>query len=268
MTDVGDLIPYLAGALAAGGIAVAVSRRREYVLRWCAWAVAVPVVVAALYLGPSGAAVLAAAAGVGCAVEYGRLTSLPRPDRVVLTLAVPVAPLAAWLAPAQLPRVLAAVVLVVALVPLLAGDAAGGLNRLCLGVFGVVWFAPLIGVVLLGPAVLALFAAVSVADITASFGGRLLGGPQLSPLSPAKHWSGLLAGAVAGLGMLALLGTFTLPLAVAVTVGAPLGDLLESMIKRGVEAKDSASWLAGAGGLLDRLDSLLLALALAMLLEA
>jgi phosphatidate cytidylyltransferase len=164
--------------------------------------------------------------------------------------------------------VLAAVVLVVALVPLLAGDAAGGLSRLCPGVFGVVWFAPLIGVVLLGPAVLALFAAVSVADITASFGGRLLGGPQLSPLSPAKHWSGLLAGAIAGLGMLALLGTFTLPLAVAVTVGAPLGDLLESMIKRGVEAKDSASWLAGAGGLLDRLDSLLLALALAMLLGA
>ncbi|MEV0202217.1 phosphatidate cytidylyltransferase [Nonomuraea sp. NPDC050691] len=38
------------------------------------------------------------------------------------------------------------------------------------------------------------------------------------------------------------------------------------MIKRGVEAKDSASWLAGAGGLLDRLDSLLLGLAVALLL--
>ncbi|MEV0202218.1 phosphatidate cytidylyltransferase [Nonomuraea sp. NPDC050691] len=223
MTGVGDLIPYLAGALALGGVAVALSRRREYVLRWCAWAVAVPVVVAALSLGPGGAAVLAAAVGAGCAVEYGRLTRLPWPDRVVLTVAAAASPLAAWLVPAELPRVLAACVLAVALVPLLAGDAAGGLRRLCLGVAGVVWFAPLIGVVLLGPAVLALFAAVSVADITASFAGRSMGGPRLSPLSPAKRWSGLLAGAAAGLAVLALLDAFTLPLAVAVTVGAPLG---------------------------------------------
>ncbi|MEU0569529.1 phosphatidate cytidylyltransferase, partial [Nonomuraea sp. NPDC005983] len=204
---------------------------------------------------------------VACALEYGGLTRLPRPDRAVLAVVVPMAPLAAWLAPAQLPRVLVLAIVAVALVPVLVGDAAGGLSRLCFGVLGVIWFAPLIGVVLLGPAVLALFAAVSIADIAASFGGRLLGGPPLSPLSPAKRWSGLLAGAAAGLGTLAVLGALTPPLAVAVTVGAPLGDLLESMVKRGVEAKDSASWLAGAGGLLDRLDSLLLALLLALLLS-
>ncbi|MEU9845827.1 phosphatidate cytidylyltransferase, partial [Actinomadura sp. NPDC048032] len=131
---------------------------------------------------------------------------------------------------------------------------------------GVIWFAPLAGVVLLGPEVLALFAAVSIADITASFAGRSLGGPPLSRLSPSKHWSGLLAGTAAGLGTLAVFGAFTPAWAVAVAVGAPLGDLLESMVKRGVEAKDSASWLAGAGGLLDRLDSLLLALVFALAL--
>ncbi|GGK67260.1 hypothetical protein Ppa06_24010 [Planomonospora parontospora subsp. parontospora] len=267
MTGVGDLIPYIAGALAAGGIAVALSRRRQYMLRWCAWAVAVPVVVAALYAGPGGAAVLAAAVGMVCAAEYGGLTRLPRPDRVLLTAAVAAPPVTAWLAPARLPHVFAVAVLAVALVPLLTGDAAGGLNRLCRGVFGVVWFAPLIGVVLLGPAALALFAAVSVADIAASFGGRLLGGPVLSPLSPAKRWSGVLAGTIAGLGMLALLDAFTPALVAAVAFGAPVGDLLESMVKRGADVKDSASWLAGAGGLLDRLDSLLLALTLALLLR-
>ncbi|MFB9880411.1 phosphatidate cytidylyltransferase [Planobispora siamensis] len=267
MTDVGDLVPYIAAALVIGGVAVALSRRREYILRWCVWAVAVPAVVAILYAGPGGAAALAAAVGVVCAAEYGLLTRLPVPDRVVLGVAVAALPVTAWLAPAQLPRLFAAAVLAVALVPLLSGDAAGGLNRLCLGVLGVVWFAPLIGVVLLGPAALALFAAVSVADVIASFGGRSLGGPRLSPLSPAKHWSGVLAGTAAGLGVLALLGAFTPALAVAVAFGAPLGDLLESMVKRGAEVKDSASWLAGAGGLLDRLDSLLLALALALLLS-
>ncbi|MFC9970500.1 phosphatidate cytidylyltransferase [Spirillospora sp. NPDC127200] len=267
MTEVADLVPYLAGALLVGGIAVGLSRRREYVLRWCAWAVGVPVVVAALYAGPGGAAVLAAAAGVVCALEYGALTRLPLVDRVVLAVAVPVAPVAAWLAPDQLLRFLALAVMAVALVPVLAGDAAGGLSRLCFGVLGVVWFAPLAGAVLLGPVILALFAAVSIADITASFGGRSLGGPSLSPLSPAKHWSGLLAGAAAGLGTLAALGALSFPLAIAVVVGAPLGDLLESMVKRGVEAKDSASWLAGAGGLLDRLDSFLLVLWIALVLS-
>ncbi|MFF3665812.1 phosphatidate cytidylyltransferase [Microtetraspora malaysiensis] len=266
MTSLGDAIPYVAGALAVGGIAVTLSGRRDFMLRWCAWAVAVPVVVAALYAGPAGAAALASAAGIVCAIEYGRLTSLPRPDRVMLTVVVAVLPAAAWWVPSQLPRVLIAAVVAVALVPLLTGDAVGGLRRLSLAVLGVVWFAPLVGVVLLGPAALPVFVAVSLTDIAASFGGRLLGGPPLSPLSPAKRWGGVLAGAVAGLGALAVLDAFTVPLTVAVVLGAPLGDLLESMVKRGAGVKDSASWLAGAGGLLDRLDSLLVALALALLL--
>ncbi|MDH6440064.1 CDP-diglyceride synthetase [Streptomyces sp. SAI-144] len=112
-----------------------------------------------------------------------------------------------------------------------------------------------------------MFVAVSVADIAAYFAGRRLGGPRLSPLSPAKRWSGALAGAAAGVCVLAVLSALTLPMAIAVAVGGPAGDLLESMIKRGAQVKDAGHWLPGSGGLLDRIDSLLVALAVLLVLS-
>lgn len=267
MTAVADLVPFLGGALAAGGVAVAVSRRRELVLRWCVWAAGVPLLAGAFWLGPGGVAAVSVLVGVVAVVEYGGLLRLVPVDRAVLAASVVALILAVWLVPGELPRVAAVCALAVVGVPLLAGDADHGLRRAGADLLGLVWLGPLAALVPLGATGLALFAAVSVADIVAYAAGPRLGGPRLSPLSPAKRWSGTVAGAAAGLGALAALSAWSLPLAIAVAVGGPLGDLFESMVKRGAGAKDAGRWLAGAGGLLDRIDSLLLALAVLLVLR-
>lgn len=104
-------------------------------------------------------------------------------------------------------------------------------------------------------------------DTGAYFVGRALGKHKLAPkISPGKTWEGFVGGMVATLGF-AVLAHFwffrelplkwALPLAAAMNVLGVVGDLVESALKRGSDAKDAAKLLPGHGGLLDRLDSLL-----------
>jgi len=262
----------LGGVLALGGVAALASRNAEVIRKWRTWALSAPLVAGCLWLGAPGAALLAAGLGLVAAAEYGRLARLRPADSWVVAGVAAVLPLVAWRAPGQLGRVFAGALLAVALVPVLGGDAAAGARRAAAGVFGVAWLASLSGLVLLRGAALPLIFAVSVADVGAWCAGRRFRGPALSALSPAKRWTGVAGGALAGVAALAAAGAlggggvFTPAHAVAVAVGAPLGDLLESMIKRGAGVKDAGRWLPGFGGLLDRIDSLLVALAVAVIL--
>lgn len=262
-----ETIPWLAGAFTVSGLAVWRSGRRELIQRWLSWLVIVPVVGGAFWLGAPGAAALAGAVGVVAALEYGRLAELRRAELAALAAGLAALPLTAWIAPGYLPRVVGAALLAVVLVPVLAGDAERGAARARAAAFGMLWLAPLTGLVLLGDKALPLCAAIAVADVAAWCGGKALGGPPLSPLSPAKRWGGVLGGALGGVAILALFGALTPATAIAVAAGAPLGDLLESMLKRGAGVKDAGRWLPGFGGLLDRIDSLLVALAVAMVLS-
>lgn len=259
----------LAGVLTLGGIGALASRNPEVIRRWRTWLVSAPLVAGCLWLGALGAALLAAGLGLVGAVEYGRLARLRPADSALVAVSAVVLPLTAWRMPGDLGRVFAGALLAVALVPVLGGDAAAGARRAAAGVFGASWLAALSGLVLLRAAALPLIFAVSVADVGAWCAGRRFRGPALSALSPAKRWTGVAGGALAGVAALAALGgggAFTAGHATAVAVGAPLGDLLESMVKRGAGVKDAGRWLPGFGGLLDRIDSLLVVLALAVIL--
>jgi phosphatidate cytidylyltransferase len=106
-----------------------------------------------------------------------------------------------------------------------------------------------------------------VAALAVTVIGVLAGRHPMAPvISPSKTWEGLAgsvaACAVAGVLVLTLLlhGTWWqgIVLGVAAVAAATLGDLSESMIKRDLQIKDMGRVLPGHGGILDRIDSLLI----------
>lgn len=124
-------------------------------------------------------------------------------------------------------------------------------------------------------AVILLLAIVWAADSLAYLVGTWLGGPKLIPqASPNKTWSGFLAGLAAGTGAgLAAGWLFGLDLAavavfgVVVAVASVLGDLAMSLFKRSFGVKDSGTLIPGHGGVLDRVDALMLAVISAVLVQ-
>lgn len=112
---------------------------------------------------------------------------------------------------------------------------------------------------------------VWVADIGAYFAGRQFGKRKLAPqISPGKTWAGAY-GALASAAVVAAIGGWLLKvhgvqliglviLAMFTTVASIVGDLLESLMKRHAQVKDSGALFPGHGGLLDRMDSVFAAL--------
>jgi phosphatidate cytidylyltransferase len=115
-------------------------------------------------------------------------------------------------------------------------------------------------------AALTVLLAVFAADTAAYFAGRLFGRHKLAPaVSPGKTWEGFLAGSAACVFVtwVALYesgyvtGWRSLALGGVIALAAPIGDLFASGVKRDLRAKDFGRVLAGHGGILDRLDSVL-----------
>lgn len=257
--------------LALAGVAVLLSGKTELRQKWLTWLLILPVVGIPIWLGQGTTAALAIVLAVIAIGEYTRMVGLPRPDRLVLLALAVVYPLLAWLRPGYLALV-PLVVLLCALPAILAGDTQDGVRRAAFSGFGSVWICWSLAhlVILWENAFLVCFAAAAT-DVAAWCGGRGLqrfgwAARPLSPLSPNKTVGGLVGAFIGAVVVLTLLGTISVGLVIAVAAGGVLGDLLESMFKRQAGIKDAGQWLPGFGGLLDRIDSLLLVLPLAAVL--
>lgn len=115
-------------------------------------------------------------------------------------------------------------------------------------------------------AVFTVLIAVFADDTMAYFVGRTVGRHKLAPrISPGKSWEGFAAGTLAAMAVAFfamydqgfLTDLEALALGAAVALASTLGDLFESALKRDLGVKDSGRALAGHGGMLDRIDSLL-----------
>jgi phosphatidate cytidylyltransferase len=234
-----------------------------------------PVALAAAWWGGPAFSGVVAAAGVILAREWTRMSDPEGGDQAFAMAAAGAA--GAAIAAAALQMSLAWTWMAAA--ALAAGfertRRGGGAVPAIAAALGVVYVsAPCIALVWLRLApdgaerVTYLFACVWAADTGAFLAGNLIGGPRLLPrVSPQKTWAGLIVGAAlaGGVGG-ALAWAFGWPNLGAKTLGAAVlgvaalsGDLVESALKRRYGVKDAGALIPGHGGLLDRVDGLMLA---------
>jgi phosphatidate cytidylyltransferase len=236
----------------------------------------------ATQLGLPGVAVLIGLLGAIGLLEWSHLVDLPAHHRIALQVAnLAIVSLTALMGAAAAEWLIGGLVLVGLAWPVVRADTGRALRDLGSAAIGLIVISGLLvhGVAIAvehGRFGVTLVAALAVAcagsDIGAFIVGRRFGRTPLAPtLSPNKTREGVIGnvlGAAIGLApFMPLLSPGFPPTSMAVVVvlvavGALWGDLLESAVKREAGVKDAARWLPGFGGILDRIDSLLLVLPL------
>jgi phosphatidate cytidylyltransferase len=276
------------GLAAAGLYAVLpVSRGRRVdgrtaLARAASYAALAVALALAVLAGTVGVTVLLGAVAALALLEWARLGGLPPRHIVAVQVANAVVMVAiATRGTAAADILVGGLAFAAALLPVVRPDTSRAFRDFGIAAVGLVVITVMLvhGVALTverGAVGAALVAAVAVgcagSDVGAFIVGRRFGRTLLAPrLSPNKTREGVV-GNLIGASVALLVTTPVLApvvgwlgiaaLAVVVAVGAVWGDLLESAAKREFGVKDAGSWLPGFGGILDRVDSLLLALPL------
>lgn len=279
----------IAALLLLGAVLVLVAERRrlrrprtltDSVLfrRVASWAVMAPTFLLSVLCGGAVALGLVLLLTVQALREFSNVTGLGREARRLLLALGCAAVVATALVPAVFAVLPLAGFLVLAAATIARDQVEDAWRELTVELFGFLWLPvtlSLLTVIARGDAdgpglLLAVGVGVALSDVAAFTVGSLVGGRRLAPgISPNKTVAGALgnlAGAAAGIAVMA----FALPpgwpaavvalLVVGIAGAAVVGDLIESLVKRSFGVKDAGTILPGFGGILDRIDSLLVAL--------
>ena len=248
---------------------------RNLSTRIIAAAVLIPLAIAIAYAGGWLWTALVTLAAVGLYIEWLMVVGLVADKRVVASGVIALALSGLCLAMGRIDAALVALavglVAVVLLTPAPRNWAATGffyaavaeVASVLLRLDPVKGFVALIFVLLI----------VWMTDSGGYFAGRGIGGPKLWPrISPKKTWAGAIGGFVASLAVASIFAVLDfgkagplLMISGVLSVVSQLGDLFESAVKRRFGVKDSSQIIPGHGGLLDRLDGFVAAVAMAAL---
>jgi phosphatidate cytidylyltransferase len=246
---------------------------RNLMIRVAAALVLAPVAIGAAYAGGWWWITLVTLATIGLFVEWLTVVGPAREARVIITGVAALALSGLLLALARIDASVVVLVLGLAAVALLSAEP----RRWVAGGFLYAAIAQMASVVVrldqtqgLAALILVLLV-VWATDIGGYFAGRAIGGPKLWPrVSPKKTWAGALGGFAASLVVAAGFAAFgfgkiwpMLLLGAVLSIASQFGDLFESAVKRRFGVKDSSHIIPGHGGLMDRLDGFVAAIALA-----
>jgi phosphatidate cytidylyltransferase len=269
------------GVLSALGI-VKDPFRKELWKRTLAWAVMAPILIGPVLLGAAWTILAMTILSIACYAEFARATGLFREKLVSAVVAIGIltvnfAAFDHWynFFVALFPLT----VIVIAAASILPDNPKGYLQRVALGVLAYMLFGSSLAHVSFmandanyRPMVLMLLLGVQLNDVFAFCAGKTLGHRKIVPnTSPNKTLGGHLGALVLTTPLMAVIAHYVykgspmdtplwlILLGALISVAGQLGDLMLSSIKRDIGIKDMGSTIPGHGGVLDRLNSLLLA---------
>jgi phosphatidate cytidylyltransferase len=246
--------------------------------RYIGWLILTPLYLVALFTNVRVGAALVLIAMMFSIIEYSRAAQLHRSQRVFLHISAGLTLLVTIFEPMLFAALPVLVLFVLTAVPILgnAPERLHGRVRLMLyGYMYVIWSLAH-GILMLRlpdgkGLILVAIAGCALADIGAYVVGKQIGRTVIAPnINPNKAWEGVL-GDLIGAAIAVALFQYIIPfynvwtlvgLVLLIGVGSSWGDILSSMAKRTSGIKDWGDILPGHGGLLDRLNSLIVVLPL------
>jgi phosphatidate cytidylyltransferase len=267
----------LVAVLVAQGRSLRVWRRSTLFLRARTWFVIGPLFVVAVFTGGFVAFLLASYVVVQGSSEFIRIAGIERRYAYLLILWAEVGLLVAALGRDFFLVLPFGFFILLTLVPILSGRVAGAHRQVADTLVGYVFVGlPMAYIVLVKSAerwglefLVLVTVSVAISDVLAYAVGAALDGPKLMPrVDPSKTWSGALGnliGAAVGVSLLWIAVpdewsfAHVAVLVVVIAVGSVWGDLTESFIRRAFRTEATSTVVIGFGGVLDRVDSLLMA---------